>query len=322
MKNNKFRKQVEQKFSWDIDTLGEYVEEQSPEIIPSLINDGRTASLIPVMEGVKHKDRIKLFSTELVLQSAATCGWNALGSAVFTDDEMEVAPIKVNLAFCSENLNGAWTQLGLPNGVRNQRENLPYNDLVISHFRKQVMLANEKLIWIGDTGSVDPNINQFDGFKVLFDADGTVSDLNLTNVTAFTQNNIIGILQDMVVALDVTVRAAAHKIFVGQEVFDLYKLALANANLYHQTPDMAADTIQIFGTSTMMERVTGLDGTNSIYAGPTDFMRIGTDLESDWEDFSIRYDDNADEVRVKIQYRLGVKYVYGNLFKKYLLATS
>ena len=322
MRKNRTLKLVEQKFGMTVSALTDYIDEQSTEIIPALIYEGRTAQLIQVMEGVKEKQAIKLFDGTTTLQPATSCGRNALGGGTFTDVDMIVAPIMINENYCSEDLVGKWTQLGLPNGVRNQRENFAYEDLLIAYKSDKIREINEVGIWQGDTNSVVANLLNYDGFKVKFDADSGVSNINTTAVTAFTSANIVGILVDIRNALPLKVLQGNHKIFVGKEVFDLYCAAVINGNLFHYQLTNDGLTAQLYGYNTMIECVYGLNGTNSIYAGNTDLMFIGTDLQSDWEDFSVHYSQETDQVYVDVKYRLGVQYVYSDQFKKYTLAAS
>jgi len=322
MRKNKTLKLVEEKFGMTVSALTDYVDEQSTELIPSLIYDGRTAGLIQVMEGVKEKQAIKLFDSTVTLQPATSCGRNAIGSATLTDVDMVVAPIMSNQNFCSEDLIGKWSQLGLPNGVRNQRETLAYEDVILAYQKGKIMELNEVAIWQGDTNSIVANLLNFDGFKKKFDADGAVTNVNTTGVTAYTSGNIVGILVDVRNALPLKVLQGNHRIFVGKEVFDMYCAAVINGNLFHYKIENDGLSIQLHGYNTIIECVYGLNGTNSIYAGNTDLMFIGTDLQSDWEDFSVFYSQETDQLYVDIKYRMGVQYVYPTQFKKYTLALS
>lgn len=321
MKRNKLQRKISQKFNWDVTGLGAYVDEQSDEIIPALIYNAKTASLVPVMEGIKGSEEIKLINSSITLQDASTCGRNGIGGSVLTDKAITVKPIKVNMNYCSEDLVNTWGQIGLPNGVRNQREALAYEDLIIGHHLAKINELNEVLIWQGDTGSAVENINKIDGFIKKFDA-GSVQDVNSTGITAYSAANIIGVLQDVRDALPTEVVSGNHKIFVGKEVFDIYLRAVTNSNLFHYNPTNDGNTETLIGTTTVIERVHGLDGTNKIYAGNTDLMRIGTDLQSDWEDFSIYYSNETDNIYVDVKYRLGVEFVYPEQFKRFVLAAS
>lgn len=321
MKRNKLKRQIEQKFGWDVTGLGTYVDEQSDEIIPALIYNAKTAGLVQVREGIKGSQEIKLIDSSITLQAATSCGRNATGGSVLTDKALAVSPIKVNMNYCSEDLVDTWGQIGLPNGVRNQREALAYEDLIIGHHVAKLAELNEVLIWQGDKGSAIANLNKIDGFAKKFDA-GSVTDVNTAGVTAYSASNIIGILQDVRDALPTPVVSGNHKIFVGKEVFDLYLRAVTNSNLFHYDPTNDGNMVTLHGTTTVIERVYGLDGTNKIYAGNTDLMFIGTDLQSDWDDFSIYYSNETDNVYVDVKYRLGVEFVYADQFKRFILAAS
>ena len=321
MKRNKLKRLAEQKFGWDVSGLGTYVDEQSDEIIPALVYQAKTPNLVQVREGIKGSQEIKLIDSSITLQAATTCGRNATGGSVLTDKALSVSPIKVNMNYCSEDLVDTWGQLGLPNGVRNQRGALAYEDLIIGHHVAKIAELNEVLIWQGETGSGTANLNKIDGFVKKFDAGG-ITDVNTASITAYSASNIIGILQDVRDALPTPVIDGNHKIFVGREVYDLYLRAVTNANLFHYNPTNDENNVVLHGTNTTIELVHGLTGTNKIYAGNTDLMFIGTDLQSDWDDFSIYYSDETDNIYVDIKYRLGVEFVYADQFKRFVLAAS
>lgn len=321
-RRNKLAQRIEQKFNWDVSGLGTYVDEQAEQIIPAMIYDGRTASLIQVMEGVKGSEEIKLIDNTIVLQDASSCGRSASGTTTLTDKAMTVKPIKSQQDFCSEDLVNTWGQLGLPNGFRAGQENLPYEDLIIAHQIGKIQEINEDLIWKGSLGNVAPNLNKIDGFKKKFDADSGVTNANTTAIASITASNVIAILQSVRNAMPTPVLRREHRIFVGKETFDLYLTAVTNANLFHYNPANDNTSVTLHGTTTTIELVHGLDGTSSIYAGPLDRMFIGTDLQSDWEDFYVGYSQDEDKIHVDIKYRLGVEYVNSNEFVKWILPAS
>lgn len=322
-RRNKLANRIEQKFNWDVTGLGTYVDEQSEDIIPALVYDGRTAQLIQVMTGIKGSEEIKLVDNTIVLQDASTCGRSASGTTTLTDKEMTVKPIKSQQDFCSEDLVNSWGQLGLQAGFRNGQENMPYEEQIISHQMKKIMEANEKLIWSGNLGATAPNLNKIDGFRKKFKADASVIDINAGSTYAsITASNVIEILQKLRDALPTPVLNGNHKIFVGKEVFDLYIRAVTNGNYFHHNLVNDNTSATLIGTTTVIESVYGLDGTNEMYAGNTDKMFIGTDLESDWEDFYIGYSQDEDVIHVDVKYRLGVEFVNGAEFKRFALPAS
>jgi len=322
MKRNKLQRRIEAKFGWNVAGLGTYVDEQSEQIIPALVYGGRTASLIPVMEGVKGTEEIKLLDTTLVLQTAGSCGRSASGSTVLTDKAMTVYPIKSQQDFCEEDLVNSWGQLGLPAGMRNGQENLAYEDMIIAHQVSKIHEANENLIWRGSLGDVAPNLNKIDGFAKKFDADCSVPDINTAAIAAITAANVIEILQAVRNAMPTPVLSQNHKIFVGKEIFDFYMMAVTNGNFFHHNLINDNVSAQLIGTTTTIELVHGLSGISSIYAGPTDKMFIGTDLQSDWEDFYVGYSQDEDVIHVDVKYRLGVEFVNSNEFVKWILPAS
>jgi hypothetical protein len=322
----KLRKIISQKFDYDVSDLSAYIDEPSPEIIPALIESTRTMALLgssQLMDGVKHKEKIKLSESEITLQSAADCGFNPIGGFVLTDVEMEVKPIKSDVEYCSEKLVGNWGQLGLPNGVMRQRGQLMFEDEIVASKIKQIAILNERLMWIGDTDSVNVNLNKINGFNKKFRADSDVENVNTAGITAFDDDKLIAAMFDLRDALGADVRDMAHGVMVGKTLFDDYKRAIFNKNLYHHAASSDENSFEIPSTNTRVYYIPGLNTiSDAMFAGPLNKMFIGTDNESDFSQFSIEYSNDKDAVLEKIKYRLGVQYVFGKEFKKFILAAS
>ena len=89
-----------QEFAWDVSDLGAYVDEQSPEVMQDLINEGNLKSRINIMTGVKGKEVIKLINSTPSLQAASSCGWTAEGGMILTNETITTVRVKIQEEYC------------------------------------------------------------------------------------------------------------------------------------------------------------------------------------------------------------------------------
>ena len=66
----------------------------------------------------------------------------------------------------------------------------------------------------------------------------------------------------------------------------------------------------VHGTNVKVVAVAGLNGTDRIFLAEASNLYMGTDLLNDAEDFSIRYSEDNDEVRVKQKFKAGFQVAF------------
>jgi hypothetical protein len=178
----------------------------------------------------------------------------------------------------------------------------------------------------GDTGSVDVNKNKFNGFVKLIGAASGVVAANASTyisgapLSSITSANIISILDGVYAAIPAKVVAADDMaIFVGQDTFRTYTIALKNANQFHYSFDGKADSELVLpGTSIKVIAVAGLNGTNKIYALRVSNMFLGTDLLNEDEKFEMFFAKEADEVRFAAEFKMGVNVAFPDEIVKFV----
>lgn len=308
------KKVVARKFDYDITGLGAYVDEQSEMLHVKQVTEAKSANYMRIQPGIKFKEKLKLLDDNITLQDA-TCKMTASGDTVFTDREIEVASIGWMKEFCNNDLVGFWTQLALRAGASAENEEMVFEEAIVSLLMEKQALINENLIWQGDKASGTANLNKIDGFiKILTVANGCV-DLNNGADPAINNTNAYAIMRDSVYANSPknVKRDAAFVAFVGCEIFEHIKANLVDLNLFHYNPEVLAngmDSIILPGTNMRVVSVPGLDGSDNVYTGiATDFV-IGTDLESDFDEFKIWYSMDDDILKMRSKYRLGVQVPY------------
>ena len=228
-----------------VNSLPDYVEQHKGELLSKAILGFETKRYINDMPGVKYKEALNILATDPVLQ-ARTCGWDASGNVSFTQRVMTVAPYKVNMSLCEEDLRKKWMQDELRTAAG--AEVLPFEEKITDNIVKGVNRQLEDLIWNATDAS-----NGFDGLLTIANAEADVIDASKGASDYETALNVY-----KAIPAEVLDKA---EIFVGEDTFRSIVLEITAKNLYHYDPKVDdAKTIILPGTNTRLHGVAGLNG--------------------------------------------------------------
>ena len=306
--------------AFSVSSLANYTKENEAQLVTSSVLGAKTAALIKsagnVMVGVKSAETINIMDTDAFFQAGGTCGWNASGTTSFTQRTVTVGKIKVQEALCPKALEAKYLQKALPTG--SQYDSIPFEQDYADRKAKTIASQLETSIWQGDTGSANGNLNKFDGLIKLIGAAAGVVDANVSGyvsgapLTSITAANVVSLLDGVYKAIPAKVVAADDMtIFVGQDTFRTYTIALKNANMFNYAFDGKADSEFVLpGTPIKVVAVEGLNSTNDIYAMRLSNLFLGTDLLNEEEKFEIFFAKEADEVRFAAEFKMGVNIAF------------
>jgi hypothetical protein len=316
--------------AFNVAALADYTEQNEALLVTSSVLGAKTASLIKsagnVMVGVKSSETINIMDTDAIFQSGASCGFTASGSTTFTQRTVTVGKIKVNEALCPKDLEAKYLQKALPTG--SMYDSIPFEQEFSEKKAKRIAAQLETALWQGDTDSGNANLSRFDGLvKLIGAASGVVAANSSTYISgaplsSITSANVISIFDGVYKAIPAQVVAADDMtIFCGQDVFRTYTIALKDANQFHYSIDVKADSEFILpGTTIKVVAVAGLNGTNKVYAMRLSNLFLGTDLLNEEEKFEIFYAKEADQVRFVSEFKMGVNIAFPDEVVKFILA--
>ena len=306
--------------AFSVSTLANYTKENEALLVTSSVLGAKTASLIKsagnVMVGVKSAETINIMDTDAFFQAGGTCGWNASGTTSFTQRTVTVGKVKVQEALCPKTLEAKYLQKALPTG--SMYDSIPFEQEYTDKKAKTIASQLETAIWQGDSASANGNLNKFDGLIKLISAASGVVDANVSGfvsggpVASITASNVIALLDGVYKAIPAKVVAADDMtIFVGEDTFRTYTIALKNANMFNYAFDGKANSEFVLpGTSIKVVAVAGLNGTNDIFALRLSNLFLGTDLLNEEEKFEIFFAKEADEVRFACEFKMGVNIAF------------
>jgi hypothetical protein len=303
--------------AFDVTALTNYTKENEALLVTSSVLGAKTASLIKaqgnVMVGVKSSEKINIMDTDAIFQAGGTCGFNASGTTTFTQRTVTVGKIKVNESLCPKSLESKYLQKALPEGSRYDTIAFAaeYNDKKSARIAAQL----ETALWAGDTASANVNLNKFDGLVKLIGTSAVESN-NATyfgsTATSITSTNVVAVVDALYRAIPAQVVAKDDMtIFMSQDVFRTYTIALKNANMFNYSFDGKADSEFVLpGTSIKVVATPGLNGVSKLYAMRLSNAFLGTDLLNEEERYELFYAKEADEVRFVAEFKLGVNVAF------------
>ena len=316
--------------AFDVSTLAAYTEQNEALLVTDSVLGAKTAALIKsagnVMVGVKSAETINIMDTDAIFQAGGSCGFTASGSTTFTQRTVTVGKIKVNESLCPKDLEAKYLQKALPTG--SMYDSIPFEQEFADKKAKTIASQLETSLWQGDTTSVNVNLNKFDGLVKLIGAASGVVAANASTyisgapLSTITAGNVISIFDGVYQAIPAQVVAADDMtIFCGQDVFRTYTIALKNANQFHYSIDVKADSEFVLpGTPIKVIALQGLNGTNKVYAMRVSNLFLGTDLLNEEEKFEIFYAKEADQVRFVSEFKMGVNVAFPDEIVKFILA--
>ena len=315
---------------FNVDALAAYTEQNEALLVTDSVLGAKTAALIKsagnVMVGVKSAETINIMDTDAIFQAGGSCGFTASGSTTFTQRTVTVGKIKVNEALCPKDLESKYLQKALPTG--SMYDSIPFEQEFADKKAKTIAAQLEVALWQGDTTSGNANLSRFDGLvKLIGAASGVVAANSSTYISgaplsSITAANVISIFDGVYQAIPAQVVAAEDMtIFCGQDVFRTYTVALKNANQFHYSIDVKADSEFVLpGTMIKVVALAGLNGTNKVYAMRLSNLFLGTDLLNEEEKFEIFYAKEADQVRFVSEFKMGVNIAFPDEIVKFVLA--
>lgn len=278
-----------------VNTLPDYVEQRKGELLQKAVLGFETRQYVNLMTGVKYKEALNILATDPVLQTR-TCGFDASGNVSFTQRVMTVAPYKVNMSLCEEDLRKKWMNDQII--VKAGGEVLPFEEKITDNIVKGVNRQLEDLIWNATDAS-----NGFNGLLTIANAEASVIDVSAGDSDYATALNVYK-------AIPAEILGKAE-IFVGEDAFRSIVLEITAKNLYHYNPEVdSAKTIVLPGTNTKLHGVAGLNGKSQMLAADPENLFYGVDMADDAETFDIWYSKDNQEFRVAIKFNAGAQVAF------------
>lgn len=279
--------------SFDLSALNAYIEDQDFPLVAKMQATGGLAAVANIQTNIKDSSNLQFLDTTVSFVDD-TCTRTAGDTTSFSQRTITVGAIAVSEDLCIKELNGFWTQTMVRQGCMGEQE-LP--DPIEAVWMQRKMNGIERQLTIsdfqGDTASGDANLNKYDGFIKIVDAEVSVVDGNVDGVTAstgITTSNVLNILDGMWTSIpdDISEREDLS-LWLPTSVYKKYIVALKNANLYHIAVQ-DGETV-LYGTNVAVRPTIGLPGAagdERMFLTYDENITIGMDGDAEEENFDIR----------------------------------
>jgi len=278
--------------SFNVAGLSAYIENADFPLIAAVQVSSDTASLATKQLGIKDSSKLHYLTSDVVFQDGANCTRSASGTTTLTDRTITVGDIAIYENLCAKDLVGKYAQIYMAQGaagdkVLPEEVNAAYMQQKMEGIKKQIEVSD----WTGDTLSGTNNLSYYDGWAKLIDA-GSPVDGNtgaVTVATGVTAANIIAILQGMFLSIPQNVRGKEDlSIFMPRGYYDLYVIALINANLYHYVGEDGVT--KLHGTNVAVRPTDGLNAVDRMFCTWNGNLVIGMDGDEEQDNLEVRLD--------------------------------
>jgi len=312
------KKLTKMNFNYDLGGLSAYVDQLSSDIISEAVLSPVSMKYLNVVPGIKGTQNVNLLSETLSVQTGTTCGWNDAGEITFTTVPLTVQALKVNQSLCLEELNTLWLGQYLNPGSYN--EQAPFEQAIVDLQTKQIKRYNEDLLWNASSGT-----STFSGFiELLNNTAGVVKLTGQTALCSITGASVVDKANSVLTAVDNIINALDRNIydrddiviFMSQQQFKCYLVALRNVNNFHFTEPTLGQVYETFHPQTKYKviGVPGLNGSSLIAAAPMQYFMVGVDLMSDEDSFRSWWSQDFQEVRIMSAWKLGTAIAFPEFF--------
>ena len=312
--------------TFSLSGLAAYTDENRADIVTKSILGARTMGLIDVRAGIKSAMKVPILDVTAPFQAGGCGAFNTSGTTTLTQTTITPVSLKLNMSFCPNELEAYFTQKylkagSLYSGTYDSQDGIDnafftaITDRIQAYINKQV----EAMLWLGNTATTaDPNLKLMNGFIKTIDTAATA--IAATQQVSISSTTVQDIFEEIIfVKIPNAIINDNPAVFCSQEDFRLLILALAKKNLYHYSPTTAEYSGLEFmypGSNVKIIAVPGLNADNGtglptaakhrIFAGTANNFVVGVDLENDIKTFDLYYSKDNREVRMAMDFKLGV----------------
>lgn len=312
--------------SFDVSALPAYTEQNAMDLIIKSVAGGRLANYANIQDGVKGPTTINILSSDVVFQ-ADGCSRSASGSTTLSQRTITPGAVAIHEDLCMTDLAAKYTAVMLKQGLTNEKEEIPFEELYFAEKVAKLQKAIEVADWQGDTTSGTANLSKYDGLNKIIAA-ATAINGNPTGITTGTgilSTNVIGALTGMAELMPEDIMDADDlKLFVGMDTFLKYQKAIADGNYFHYVVDGEfTSELPLIGFPNVTVCATpGLSGLTfgNCYLMRASNVYIGVDLPGEEaNDVRSWYDDNDRIYKVTMAFRRGVNVAFPDQVVEFLL---
>ena len=262
----------------DVSALSDFNNEVAGKVVPKIVFEGYTTSILPIQEGIKYQEPLNIFEVDLQVQNG-DCVSTPSGSFDATQRTITVTQ-----------------RTSLDRGSYNETFKLAsvYTEQIVNQMKK----SDDAFLW-GSGQFGDWTSGSTAGVVIPDAATGSVSSATILGITDAMIENLS---DDVADRDDLT-------IWMSVSNFRKFITALRGINNYYFDPSSISNRTGILQVAYPFQNVkvvgtSGISG-DRIALMPDAYAVVGVDLLSDVDNFQLWYDMNADQMKHRLKSKLG-----------------
>ena len=302
-----------EQFAYDVSTIGSYVDQVGGELLSKALIGATTPKYVNVRLGISGTQALNLLNSTAYFTSG-TCGWNPSGTTTFSQHNITTCREKYNEELCYKDLYDTYQSMLMSPSMT--QESVPFEAQIASLKVAQIQQRIEQKLWQATTAGGDC----FNGFKLLISqstgntyASAVASSSGSTFSTSAaygSDGNPITEVDKLINVLDDNAMSRDDlRVFMSYANFRLYVQALTRANFFQNYIGSTDITGNMEAThpnsSVKIIPTTGLNGSNQVVIGPSEYMVVGFGLLDDSEKLEIFYSKDFDLLKLRANYNYG-----------------
>lgn len=301
----------------DVSALGDFNNEVAGKVVPKMIFEGYTTSILPIQEGIKYQEPLNIFDTTVNVQTG-DCVSTPSGTFAATQRNITVQQRVSYDGICLDTMNPKYLGISaLGAGSYNETFQLAnvYTDQIVNQMKR----LDDNYLWTSGSATLADQTTWISG-----SSSNPVVISEATGSGVFTSTTALDILDKYIESIpsDVTDRSDLT-IWMGVSNFRQYIAALRKNNNYYQGASDGENASKGVLTSVYPFANVKIVGTPGITDGriclmPDAYAVVGTDLMSDVDNFQLWYDINADQLKHRLKHKLGSQVA----FPEYILTNK
>jgi hypothetical protein len=295
-------------FSYDLSALPEYNSYGSEMLIKSFLGLTlpRYSTIRPNLKGTTEK--VGFVTNDVILQDLS-CGFTPTGTTTQNLVTIDLCNRKVNMNLCAYDLYNTYLSQYLSNS--NFQEAVPFEEVILEDIANRVNNEIEIQLWRNTTASGGTQYNSqcFDGVIALITTGAGATSISYTAATAsngldvFTK--VYENIPENVLHRDDLVIYASYSDYRAL-ISSMRNSSYVNLFSFDDASAAAGEvwSVMLPGTNVRVVPTQGLQGQSKYYAGPSEYIMIGTNAEM--MTTKALYDPFADEIRINMHTTYGV----------------
>ena len=296
--------------AFNISALDNYVEENRLPLYTKLTAKADSIALFKSVLNVKNVTNINLMDAQAIIADR-NCGWNPSGDTTFTARPLKVRRAQLQEQFCIRDLETTFLNESIKARV-NGDESFAEGEVaaqILDNIAEKINAQIDADLWTGTSATCG-----FDGLLAIAEEASATTKVEVGSAAS---------IYDKVVAVYQAVPSAIRRkveFAMSYSSLDLLIQELITKGLYH--PDFNtvqgadSNTIALPGfKSVKIHRVSGLEGSDVIFAYNRDNVFYGCDVESDKDTLESYYDRGDKYWKVSADFNYGVQVAFPDMLR-------